>query len=117
MVIENQIEFRIPTASNVFSFTWQWYFSKFVTVALSDSQVGLPRGAWIRIAFARLWLRFFYAVAEVVLDNAAFSLVTDRVRSLSAATAGDRAEGPIGGYPRIFRGSIGLFFRHGVFIT
>lgn len=79
MVIENRIEFRIPTASNVFSFTWQWYFSKFVTVALSDSEVGLPRGAWIRIAFARLRLRLFYTVAEVVLDNATFSFVTDRV--------------------------------------
>lgn len=80
-------------------------------------KVGLPRRARIRIAFARLWLRLFYAIAEVVLDDAAFSFVTDRVRSLSAATAGDCAEGPIGGYPRIFRCSIRLFFRHGVFIT
>lgn len=80
-------------------------------------EVGLPCRARIRIAFARLWLRLFYTVAEVVLDDVAFSFVTDRMRSLSAAAAGDCAEGPIGGHPRVFRGSIGLFFRYSIFIT
>jgi len=62
-------------------------------------EVGLPRGARIRIAFARLWFRLFYTVTEMVLDDAAFSFMTDRVRSLSAAAAGDCTKSPVGRYP------------------
>jgi len=41
---KNRIE-SYPTASNLFSFTRQWYFSKFVvTIALSDSKLAYLAG-------------------------------------------------------------------------
>lgn len=66
---------------------------------LIEFGVGSPRGTRIQIAFARLRLRLFYAVAEVVLHDAALFFVTDRLRSLSAFAASNRAEAPIGEHP------------------
>lgn len=81
-----------------------------------EFEVDLPRGTRIQIAFARLRLWPFYAVAEVVLDDAALFFVADRLRSLSAFAASDRAEAPIGKYPWVFRCSNGLLLRHRVLV-